>query len=216
MPEASEPASQLVIGVQVNDIDSTLKADNDSLTVEEIRFIHGKSFFTISEDSTIQLTGRAHQLSYKGTTRQGTQLIYPFPPGAPSPFPEGVYQGLTFKIVRAESVSDDTPGFDPDPAFTNGGNYSIIINGTYNDKDFTFKASKGFEYNFKFTPPVSVSSEAKVYRFLISTDLSDWFKAENADALLDPSIDENKTLIYDNIQSAFTIEQVSSVPDDGN
>src|SRR5699024_2850201 len=96
MPEASEPASQLVIGVQVNDIDSTLKADNDSLTVEEIRFIHGKSFFTISEDSTIQLTGRAHQLSYKGTTRQGTQLIYPFPPGAPSPFPEGVYQGLTF------------------------------------------------------------------------------------------------------------------------
>ncbi len=204
-PDAAEPGSSLRIPVQLNDLDSTLTAGDDSLTVERVRFISGLNYFTIGEDSIIYLTGIITQLSFSLDLEDNVELIYPF-----AGIPEGVYQALTFKIIRApESVPDSIRVGPIDPIFTEDGRYSLIINGSYNGEEFTYKTTEEFVYNFEFIPPVSVNSGGKAYVFLISANIESWFRKDEGAGFLNPTDNENKALINANIAESFTIEQLS-------
>src|SRR5699024_7146141 len=113
-------------------------------------------------------------------------------------FPEGVYDAFTFKVIRAKGVENDVkkgePAFKADDVFTDGGNYSIVVNGLYNGNKFTFKVAKAFDYKFEFMPPVSVTEKAKLYNLIILTDLKDWFAADDSNSFLDPTNSANKTI----------------------
>ncbi len=209
LPDAADPPSQLFVGVQLNDIDSILTAGEDSLVVNRVRLIHGDSFFRINADSTIQLV-LERQLTFPPNSANGIEYIYPAPrPRSSSVFPEGVYQSLTFKIVRAGAVPDTVPDYNPDDVFTDGGNYSLVINGTFNGNDFTYKAARNFIYEFEFIPPVSVTTEPLLYQFLISSNIESWFRNTGGQGFLNPAENQNDSLINANIDASFTIEQLS-------
>ncbi len=208
LPNPTEPNSSLQIPVQLNDLDSTLTAADDSLTVERVRFITGLNYFTISEDSIVYLTGYIRQLSFSPDLEDNIERIYAYPPLIGG-IPEGVYQALTFKIVRApESVPDSIRLGEIDPIFTEGGRYSLIINGRFNGEEFTYKTTEEFIYKFEL-PPLTVSSEAKAYVFLISAEVESWFRKDEGSGFLNPADNEKKARINANIAESFTVEQLS-------
>lgn len=194
LPDASDPSSFLQIGVEVEGVDSTFTAGNDSLMVESVLMLHGRSFFVITEDSTIELTGQIEPLAYEPDSQEILGIYN-------SIFPEGVYEALTFKIVQA---TEDIPRF---PELTEGGEFSIIVEGTYNDTSFTFKSEREFTYPFPFMPPVSVTGSAERYLFIISANTARWFQKSGAPGYYNP-LQGNDSLINDNIEQSFTIEQL--------
>lgn len=201
-PDTPANPSVIRIGVRLNDIDSTFTSNNDSLTVNRVRLIHGFSFFKLTGDSTLTFP-LPSQLSYPNSRGTYVNLILN------SPFPERVYEGLTFKIVRAKSIPDSVQRFNPDAAFTDGGNYSVIVSGTFNSNKFTLKVPKAFSYDFNFTPAVTVGSGSKLYQFLISANMESWFSNDDGNGFLNPTVAENDSAIYNNISQSFTIEQLS-------
>lgn len=202
LPEPSEPLSRLVIRVGLTNIDSTLTTGDETLRVTRVRFIHGRSFFTISQDSIILLTGRIRQLEFGTDFGGATAFIYR------DYIRKGVYKALTFKITRAKA-GEGQRLYDPDAIFTNEGNYSIIINGEFNGKEFIFKGTKKFATKFELNPPLSITDKAKFYKYLIVADLKSWFKKETGKGFLDPTDDKNKKAIYNNIAKSFTIKRLT-------
>ncbi len=195
LPDTSDQSSFLQIGVEIEGIDSTLTAGNDSLMVDRVLMLHGRSFFVIDEDSTIELTGQIEPLSYESDSQEILGIYN-------SIFPEGVYEALTFKIVPA---TEDIPRF---PEFTEGGEFSIIVDGTYNDTSFTFKSEREFTYPFQFIPPVSVSETLERFLFIISANTASWFKKRGESGYYNPLQAANDSLINENIEQSFTIEQL--------
>lgn len=204
MPGGTQPSnSYLQIGVWVKNARTTLTAGQDSLTLTRVRFIHGKSSFVVKKDSTILLTGRARQLTFP-TKQVGKQaLIYD------NYIVEAKFQGLVFKIVRAKSVENNR-FFDPSPDFTDGGNYALIIDGTFNNHSFTFKATKKLVHRFEFKTPLTLEGNNEAYQLLITADAKNWFKKDKGTGFLDPTLEKNKKAIYKNIKSSFHLKRQST------
>lgn len=201
LPDVGEPVSSLNFKFHIFGLDSTMTAGADSLDVNRVRLIQGESFFTIDSDSTAPVSGFVCQMNFSDVIT--TRTLYR------SGFPKFIFTDFTFKIIRAKGVENDSgePPFNPDEIFTSEGSYSIIVEGTYNDEDFTFKASKGFDFDLPLIPPIAVSEESKNYALLLSTDLEEWFENDTGDGFIDPSDAANTTAIYNNIETSFEIEQ---------
>lgn len=92
--------------------------------------------------------------------------------------------------------------------FGNDGNYSMIIKGTYNQKDFTFRSKTSFDKEFMFEA-VSLNDTRETIVVSKKISLADVFYDENGD-LIDPTNSENSSQIMTNIQNGFEVEAYGS------
>jgi hypothetical protein len=185
--------------------DTTLTSGSDSLTITTLRLVHGDSHlihqsdtrtdtliynptvvtFSTQPGSAGGLTGNTQGLSLS----RGNQFA-------------GLYNEMDFKIVQApDSKNGSFPG-----VFYQGGNYSMIIQGTYNKSNFTFKSERNFQQQLPLSLQLQQNKNATI---LIYTDVRKWFLNNNG-GFYDPSDTTNTSAINDNIQGSFQITTCGS------
>ncbi|MDR8393588.1 hypothetical protein NC796_20715 [Aliifodinibius sp. S!AR15-10] len=105
--------------------------------------------------------------------------------------PAGQYDELDIEV-------DSDIVDDPD---LNDGNdrYSIVVKGTYNGEDFTFRSKREFEEEFRFNPPIEITDSTTTVALNLSIYLDRWFKHA------DPTNPDDQQKIERNIKRSFNI-----------
>lgn len=110
----------------------------------------------------------------------------------------GLYDEFEMEV---EGLDDDDSVNDPD--FTEGSDEtSIVIKGTYDGQDFTFKSEEDFEIEFEFNPPIEIDETTNSVDINLMVDISSWF-IDDAGNELDPTDPANREQIDDNIENSF-------------
>lgn len=106
--------------------------------------------------------------------------------------------------LEVDGIDEDDNVNDPD--FTEGSNEtSIVIKGTYNGEDFTFKSEEDFELEFEFNPPIEISETTNSVAIDLMVDVSSWF-VDGSGNDLDPTDPNNHDQIEENINNSFDAE----------
>lgn len=193
--ETRQP-SDIQVGLELEGFENNITLGDDSLNVENIRLVHGLSFFIRGTD-TLPVQLQPGQFTFSAFT-QNPQAILPI-----NIFPEGTYTQFDLKIKKVENV---TPNIDPE--FYTDKNSSMIIEGTYNGSSFTFKSGKNFSVPFPFQPNIHVPKFNERFIFIISADIGTWFVDGDNQRLFDPSDSENAVEINTNISNSFKCNQI--------
>jgi hypothetical protein len=145
--------------------DSTLVSGNDSLKVQRFRFVFGGDSLVVN-DSTLAVIGdKSKWISFSVPNTRGLNPVVLFPSRI-----IGTYHQFIFSVEKAREKASNI-----DPEFTaNNHHYSMIIEGKYNGKDFTYKSNKAFTKSFNLGP-VDLPKYNARYAFILTTDVSTWF-----------------------------------------
>jgi hypothetical protein len=192
----AELNSQALIQTQLSNLDIRFGTPDDSMQVDNVRMVLGTSFFLgeTDQDSLVYARGFG-QITYD----LGGSPTIDITGG---PFMAGIYQSLSFNVLQAPDVDNSVV----DDEFTQGDQqYSIIIEGTFNDETFTFRSEEEFMNDFNFNPDLTVTENNQLYAFTVKNNVQQWFFQANT--LLDPRVEENRSLINDRIRTGFNLDQ---------
>ena len=112
--------------------------------------------------------------------------------------PAGFYKELELDIDKPDKNAE----FD-DPDFTDGSDrYSLVVNGIFNDADFTFQSTGKINIEIELEPHLEiVSSQTSV--IAITIDFENWFRGDDGE-FLDPADSRNAEQINKNIENSFS------------
>lgn len=114
----------------------------------------------------------------------------------------GMYDEFEMEV---EGIDDDDNVNDPD--FTEGSDEtSIVIKGTYNSQDFTFKSEEDFEFEFEFNPPIQIDENTKSVDINLMINIDTWF-VDGSGNELDPTDPNNREQIEENIKNSFEADK---------
>jgi len=193
-----EQRDQLVLTLNLNNANDEIVADNDTVSIDLIRFLVGITFLHNGNGDTLLINQNAYQLNHS-TSGGLSQEIKGLAQGTFNS--DVVYNTLNFEIKKAEVSFLTNP--DIDEAFTQGESedqlFSMIINGTFNSQSFEFKSVRNFNYEFTFQDLTDGTTGNLRYNLNMQTDLENWFQNPDGEGLLNPGEASNASLINDNI-----------------
>jgi hypothetical protein len=185
--------------------DTMLTAGNDSITITTVRLFNGKSTLIRQQNSTpIPLGPSVVRFSTVSSAAGGltgnTQSL--IGRGYSGPQLAGVYHEVDFNIDQApDSLKDVLKTI-----FYDGGNYSMIIKGKYDNSEFTFRSEQNFHQQLSQFTPVQLPEYNAGVAFIVQADVRGWFLNNNGQGFLDPSDSKNAAAINANIQGSFHVK----------
>jgi hypothetical protein len=121
----------------------------------------------------------------------------------------GMYDEFEMEI---EGLDDDDNVNDPD--FTEGSDEtSIVIRGTYNGEDFTYKSEEDFEFEFEFNPPIQIDENTNNVEINLMINIDTWF-VDGSGNELDPTDPNHREQIEENIENSFEADKDEDDDDD--
>lgn len=113
----------------------------------------------------------------------------------------GSYDEIEFDVHKPEDM--ETP---PDSDFRIGDSgderFSIIISGTYNGENFTYRSNENMDQELELATPLVITEDTESINVTLRVDLSNWFVDENGNPL-DPFSIDNASDIDDSIERSF-------------
>ncbi len=108
----------------------------------------------------------------------------------------GIYDRVKFEVHKLEDSEEP-----PDPEFRDGAlNYSVIVKGTHNSLQFSYRSRKPAHQDLKLESPIEVGDN-ETANLTITVDPYSWFF--DGDVLMDPNDPANDNLIDNNIEKSF-------------
>lgn len=121
----------------------------------------------------------------------------------------GLYDEFEMEV---DGIDDDDNVNDPD--FTGDSDeISVVIKGTYDGQDFTFKSEEDFEFEFEFNPPIEIDENTNSVDINIMVDIDSWFVDDSGNEL-DPTDPANREQIEENIENSFEADDDEDDDDD--
>ena len=116
--------------------------------------------------------------------------------------PSGMYDELEFEIEKRDD-DDNTAILDPDFSSEDGSEYSVVIKGSINGEEFTFKSGKDFSVELEFEPAVEINDDQRI-SVTLTFDINQWFADGNGN-VLDPTNASNLSRIETNIENSLDV-----------
>ncbi|MBO6585828.1 MAG: hypothetical protein JJ953_06960 [Gracilimonas sp.] len=192
---------RIALYFEVDEIAEDLQAGEDTLRVDEFKFSIGQ--FNLKGDD-IEL----------GSSNSIRAFIFGYDENATD---ERLVIGVGLTIADNAVFNSYTMFLRPvaqgsnivdDDFIGSNGNYSIIIKGTYNGKNFTYRSKANFTKELTFED-VKLNDDDETIVIIKSLDLKDVFYDEN-DNLIDPTNSDNSSQIIENIENSLTVEAFAS------
>ena len=177
---------QLQMRAKTNDI--AAKAAQNVLTIEEVKFFVEE----LELDGTWGTEDFELENFIVNLPLDGTPLVL-----TEKTIPAGYYDEFEMEI---EKPDDDVYIEDRDFRDETG-KYSVVVKGTFNNEDFTFRSREDFEIEIDLKPPLKIE-EGETSILVISIDVTSWFKGKDGE-YLDPKDYRNTERINDNIEKSF-------------
>lgn len=171
---------------------STSSADsaNSGIVINEVKlFIEEMELESVQSDSLdLEIENFIVNLPLDGSPFLLSEVV----------IPSGLYSEFELEIEKPgdEDVLVEDPEFRDET-----GSYSIVVKGTHNDADFTFRSDEDFEIELELNPLLEIT-EGGGSLLVVGVDVFRWFKGEDGSDL-DPNSFENIDQINENIEASF-------------
>lgn len=199
--EEGQTRDQLVFNITFTNISTPVIVQEDTLEIVSVRFIAGRTTLQNNSGDSLLVIGNPFQISYQ---RSPIETVGITQGNFDS---EAVFNSIAFEIKQAEQSDINGSNIDAD-AFIEGTSddqrYSMIINGTFNGEDFTYKSTRNFNLLFPFEDNSGGNQDALIYNIPLESNVENWFINQQDDSLLDPSDPDNASAINNNIE--FSVE----------
>ena len=183
-----DDASRVQLQMKMKTNDLTAKATQNLITIEEVKFFVEE----LELDGTLGTGDFEVEDFIVNLPLDGTPLVL-----TEKNIPAGYYDEFEMEI---EKPDDDVYIEDRDFRDETG-KYSVVVKGTFNNEDFTFRSREDFEIEVDLEPPLKIE-EGETSILVISIDVSSWFKGKDGE-YLDPKDYGNTERINNNIEISF-------------
>ena len=121
----------------------------------------------------------------------------------------GMYDEFEMEI---EGLDDDDAAIN-DSDFNDDSETSMVIRGTVNGNDFTFKTDEDFEFEFEFNPPIQIDENTNNIDINLMINIDTWFVDDSGNEL-DPTDPNHHEQIEENIENSFEADKDEDDDDD--
>lgn len=196
-----EVEKRVALYFEVDEIADTLQANQDTLRVDEFKFSIGQ-FNLAGNDIELGSSNNIRSFIF-GYDQNATEERLVISVGL------SIADNVTFNSYKMflRPVAESSNILDDDFKSSTG-NYSIVIKGQFNGKNFRYRSKADFNKELSFEE-VKVDDDNETIVIIKSVDLKDVFYDEN-DNLLDPTDSENSAQIIENIESAIQVNAFAS------
>lgn len=186
------------LNYQATSVGRQLVIGNDSLTINDFKF-SASAIELINRDSTVIGTQGNVDAIIIGYSRDDLieRLI------VSTGFQFEVNDFTNFKM-EVDPVPTNATVLDED-FFSIDDNFSLVIRGTFNGRNFELFESPSFDTTFTFRSPVVVTNELETLYILLESDLLTLFTADDG-TLLDPFDETDKAQIISNLPHHFSVQ----------
>lgn len=196
-----EVEKRISLYFSADQVDEDIVRQQDSLRIREVKF-SVERFNLIGENIELGSSNniRAFIFNYNQSS-DDVKLVIDVGVGIADNITFNGYKMFLRPVANSADVRDND-------FFGEEQNYSVIISGRYNDKNFTYRSSGQFDKEFSYDN-VEVDNVAESLVIIKSLDMSEVFIGED-DLIIDPTNAENDSLIFNNIETGLQIEAYSS------
>jgi hypothetical protein len=189
---------------KVNQIGEPLAVSDDTLVVEEFKFIVRKFNLITVDSETLQTTEERQSFIFGYNPNiQGERLILGVDIGFEDFDAFSGYEVFVDQARGEDNLLDQDFYDDPE-------NYSIIITGTFNRDTFFFTSTFSFEKSFEFDQLVHLDDNNETLWINTLLDLEDLFIDPGSGTLLDPLDGENYEEIVTRFQNQLMVEATAA------
>lgn len=182
----------------VNNVGSTITADQDSLTVNEFKLLTDKFNLLVPDGAKLQSKADALVMAYRTEKNGDDELVLAVSLG---------YQDFKsfdgVKLFVAPPANEDN--VRDNDFFGDDKNYSLVIKGEYNEKDFTYRSSTSFEEKLEYSI-VELTDDNPHITLRVLLDIEDVMIDPNSGDILNPNNQENKAVIDSLTQTSLNVE----------
>lgn len=192
---------QVITGSAPKALQKTSSSNHVTLTSVKM-LVEELELESVTDDSTdFEIENQVVNLPLDGSSYElSTQNIAP-----------GLYDEFELEM---EGLDDDDAAID-DPDFNDGSETSMVIRGTFNGEDFTFKTDEDFEIEFEFNPPIEIDETTNSVEINLMVNVDTWF-VDSSGNELDPTDPNNREQIEENIENSFEADDDVDDEDDDN
>lgn len=197
-PEPDVP-KRIALVYNVENIGTDITANEDTVNVDVIKLLADKINFRLIDDRTIQTEADALVMTYRSLFEGEDETVFSASIGLDD---FRGFKGLTLFIDtpnEGDNILDNDFFADPD-------NFSFIITGSINNRDFTYRSSPVFEKDFPFASNVELSNENETLFVKLTYDLSEVLLDSENNKVLDPTNPDNQAIIDSLLQESLNIE----------
>jgi len=167
---------------------SAMSVNNTDLTITEIKMF--------IEEMELDGTGGTRDFEVENFIMNlpldGSPLIL-----TKDELPPGLYDEFELEIEKPDADVDVSDHDFRDET----GSYSVVVKGSYEGEDFTFRSREDFEIEIDLFPPLIIE-ESGTSVLVVTVDVTGWFKGPDGETL-DPKDFQNTERINDNIERSF-------------
>lgn len=197
-PEPDVPKRVAVL-YNVENVGSDIVVGQDTINVEVVKLLADKINFSFLDDRVLQTQPDALVMTYRDIFEGDDETIVEANIGIDD-F-QG-FKGLKIFIDTAkegDTISDNQFFGDPD-------NFSFIITGSYNSRNFTYRSGPVFEKNFPFASNIELTNENETLLARVTYNMREVLVDTENNQLLDPDNPDNQAIIDSLMQESLNIE----------
>lgn len=197
-PEPDSPR-RLAIVLNVANVGNDIVVDQDTVNIEVVKLLADKINFSFLDDRILQTQPDALVMTYRNQFEGEDETIVAANIGIDD-----------FRGFKGMRVFIDTPkegdNISDNQFFGSSDNYSFILTGSFNGKNFTYLSSPVFEKNFPFDSSIELTNENETLFSKIFYDMSEVLIDNENNQLLDPTNPDNQATIDSLLQESLEIE----------
>lgn len=189
--------------LNVDNVGDVLKLGEDSIHVEEVKFLADKINITLPDSVVLQTSVDALVMRYQSDYAGNTQNVLTANIGY-----EGLNQFAGIELFVAPPQNDDN--IQDNDFFGSETNFSYIIRGSYNGKSFDFNSSVSFKNDYNFENTVQLTDTKETMLLILRSDARQIFIDQSGNYILDPTAESNKTAIDSMFKASINVNAAAS------
>jgi len=197
-PEPDVPKRVAVV-YNVDNVGNNIIVGQDTINVEVVKLLADKINFTFIDDRVLQTQPDALVMTYRDIFEGEDETIVAANIGIDN------FQGFKSLKIFIDTPQEGDDIMDND-FFGDPNNFSFIITGSFNNKNFTYRSGPVFDKNFPFDTEIELSNENETLLARVAYDMREILVDTGNNQILDPDNPDNQAVIDSLFQESLNIE----------
>ncbi len=197
-PEPDVPKRVAVV-YNVDNVGSDIVVGQDTINVEVVKLLADRINFSFLDDRVLQTQPDALVMTYRDIFEGEDETIVAANIGIDN------FQGFKSLKIFIDTPQEGDDIVDND-FFGDPDNFSFIITGNYNNRNFTYRSGPVFEKDFPFASNIELTNENETLLARVSYNMREVLVDTENNQLLDPDNPDNQAIIDSLLQESLDIE----------
>jgi len=196
---APDVPKRVAVVYNVDNVGNDIIVGQDTINVQVVKLLADKINFSFIDDRILQTQPDALVMTYRDIFEGEDETIVAANIGIDN------FQGFKSLKIFIDTPQEGDDIVDND-FFGDPNNFSFIITGSFNNKNFTYRSGPVFDKNFPFDTEIELSNENETLLARVAYDMREILVDTGNNQILDPDNPDNQAVIDSLFQESLNIE----------